>query len=219
MSKIPSAKRMQISKALNSTVIFVGLAAFCAIFSIVASRALLDQRAYHSRVIKEKTIALNQLRANNVAAQNLVRSYEVFVAEPINSLGGSATGTGDLDGDNARIILDALPSKYDFPALATSIEKLIGPKYKVNSITGNDDEVNQANQTETIPVEMPFEFSVTSNLQLTQELLERLQRSIRPISIVSLTLKGANNDLELSIEAHSYYQPGRTADITKKVVR
>lgn len=218
---IISAKRIQIGKANARIVLFVAGAAFVAAFCLVASRALLDQRAYQSRVIKEKTAALNQLQANNSAVDQLVNSYKSFVGEPINIISGTSSGSGDRDGDNAKIVLDALPSKYDFPALATSIEKILSnQKYTIDSITGTDDELNQqqtATGTETI--EIPFQIGVSGDFASMQGLIDVLQRSIRPISINTIEMEGSDSLLKISISAKTYYQPEKTVNITTKDVK
>lgn len=218
-----SSKRLQIDTANSRVVIFVAVAAFVVVFSLVASRTLLSQRSYQSRVIKEKTKALEQLKANNAAADKLVESYKSFVNEPINIISGSANGTGDRDGDNARIVLDALPSKYDFPALATSLEKLLtDPRYTITAITGVDDELNQAQIAQggsIVPVEIPFQVGVTGNFDAIQSLIQVFQRSIRPISISQLDITGSDELLNVNISAKTYYQPEKTINITTKEVK
>jgi Tfp pilus assembly protein PilO len=172
-------------------------------------------------VITEKTKALNQLKENNAAAEKLVASYKSFVAEPINIISGSSGGTGDRDGDNARIVLDALPSKYDFPALAASLEKMLSSQsYVINSITGVDDEINQSTQTAaTAPVEMPFQVAVTGTFDSIQTLVDTFQRSIRPITVTKIDLTGSDNLLNVSVSAKTYYQPEKSLTITTKEVR
>lgn len=216
-----SGKRLQIDKANSTVVAFVAVAAFVVVFSLVASKALLSQRSYQARVIKEKTKALNQLKANNEAAKKLEASYSVFIASPTNIIAGTTTGTGDRDGDNARIVLDALPSKYDFPALATSLEKILTDQnYKVTSITGTDDELNQSTKTaSTQPVDMPFQVGVTGTFDSIQSLIDVFGRSIRPISISKINLTGSDNQLNVSITAKTYYQPEKTITITTKEVK
>jgi hypothetical protein len=219
-----STKHLQIDKANTTVVAFVGIAAFLTAFSLVASKALLNQRSYQARVITEKTKALKQLKENNASAKQLVTSYQGFVGEPINIIGGNPAGVGDRDGDNAKIVLDALPSKYDFPALATSMEKLLNSAaYKINSITGTDDEVAQSQQdtgaTTPQPVEMPFEISVTGNFTAIQNLFNTLQQSIRPMHVLTIELSGSDNTLTANIKAKSYYQPEKTLGITTKVVK
>src|SRR5690606_10637885 len=117
-----------------------------------------------------------------------------FVETPDNVIGGNPSGTGDNDGDNAKIVLDALPSKYDFPALATSLEKILKTRnYQINSISGTDDEVAQSSQTTaTTPIEMPFELSATGNINTAKDLLVLLERSIRPIQVDTVDISGSN---------------------------
>lgn len=222
-AKTPSTKKIQIDKANASMVAFLATAAFIAVFSLVASRALLGQRSYQSRLITEKKKALAQLKSNNQAATQLVDSYKAFVSAPNNIIGGSPTGSGDRDGDNAKIVLDALPSKYDFPALATSLEKLLASKnYKIESITGTDDEINQSAASEAsaaAPVEIPFEVAVSGNFDTAQGVLDIFQHSIRPIKITTLGFSGGDNTLKIQITGLTYYQPQKTVKIIQKVVK
>ena len=147
-----SVKHVQIDKANSRMVAIVAMAAFVVVFSLVASRALLGQRSYQARVIAGKQKAVKQLKDNITSVDSLVKSYSVFVSSSTNVLGGNSTGTGAQDGDNAKLVLDALPSQYDFPALATSLEKILTSKnYKINSITGTDDEIKQQNKTKPKP--------------------------------------------------------------------
>lgn len=225
MAKKPPAsnKRIQIDKNNASMVLVVAAAAFVTIFSLVASKALLGQRSYQARVITAKKQALQQLKANNQAVTELLASYKTFVSSTENKIGGSATGTGERDGDNARIVLDALPSKYDFPALATSLEKIILSKktIKVNGITGVDDEINQSTQTdqEPKPVDMQFQVSITANFDTIQSISEAFERSIRPIKVGKMTFSGNDSNLTAVIEGRTYYQPEKTVKITTKVIK
>lgn len=222
MAKQLSIKRLQIDKSNATTVIFLAVSAFVLVFSLVASRALLNQRSYQSRVIAQKKKALKQLKDNNVAAAQLVNSYKAFVSTPENLISGSASGTGDRDGDNARIVLDALPSKYDFPALAASLEKLLTDKsYQVDGITGSDDELNQSAQTNaaTGPIEIPFQLNITDNIDDVQGFLDILQRSIRPIKLNSVTLSASGSEISVSVSAKTYYQPEKVIQYKTEVVK
>lgn len=198
-------------------------AAFLVIFSLIASRALLSQRAYQSRVIAEKEIAVRQLRENLQAVEQLTVSYQEFVGAPENVLGGNPAGRGDKDGDNAKIVLDALPSKYDFPALTTSLEKILtNPGYKIENIDGQDDELNQKdNSSSPTPevVEMPYEVAVTGSYPAVQDVVKVMERSIRPFHIQTLELTGNESDIRLMIQAKTYYQPEKNVNITTKVVK
>jgi hypothetical protein len=225
MAKLISSRRLQIDKANATMVIIVAAAAFVTIFSLFASKALISQRNYQARVIGEKKKALAQLKTNNENVSKLVSSYTDFVSPTTNIIGGNTTGSGDRDGDNAKIVLDALPSKYDFPALATSLEKLLttNRRYQINSIAGSDDEVaqlakNSATGTPT-PIEMPFQISVTSDFSGLKDLMNILASSIRPINISQLSLSGNDAALTVNITARTYYQPSKSVNITTKVVK
>lgn len=218
-----SMKRVQINKANSSMVLTIAAAAFVVVFSLVASRALLNKRAYQGKVISAKVKAVNQLEANITAANTLVTSYKAFVGTSENVIGGNPNGTGDRDGDNAKITLDALPSQYDFPALASSLEKiLLTNNYKIDSISGTDDELaQQSKQQDPIlaPIPMPFTVGATTSISGARDLLTTFERSIRPIRVESLQATGSNSDLNLTVTASTYYQPQKTVDIKMEVIK
>ena len=219
-----STKRIAISKANSQMIGIVAAACVVSIFCLVGAKALWAQNSYTARVITEKEKAHRQLQANLKAADELVDSYKAFVASGSNVIGGASSGSGDRDGDNAKIILDALPGKYDFPALTSSLEKVIKDKnLKVSDISGTDDEVNQqANGASPTPktTDMPFAFTISNaNYQSVQDLLTTLLLSIRPIQVDTLKLTGGATDMELTIDAHTFYQPEKNVQITKKAVK
>lgn len=218
-----SLKRVQINKANTTMVAAAAGAAFLLTFTIVSGRALLSKRSYQGKVIDAKEKAVDQLQANIKATNSLVTSYKAFVSTPTNVIGGNPAGTGDRDGDNAKIILDALPSKYDFPALASSLEKIMKDNnIKINSIEGTDDEVAQQGGDKPdspSPVEMPIKFSVSTNLDGTKNLFSLLERSIRPFKVTAATLSGSNGDMTVDVEVTTYYQPEKGVTIEKKVVK
>jgi Tfp pilus assembly protein PilO len=153
-----------------------------------------------------------------------VSSYQQFVSNQQNVIGGSSTGIGERDGDNARIILDALPSKYDFPALTTSLEKLVkGQNLVLSAISGVDDESNQQKQSSTAtpqPVEMPFKLGVKGTYDNIQKFMGVLENSIRPFNVNQVELKaGENNELELTLDAKTYYQPEKSFEFKSEVIK
>ncbi len=198
-------------------------ASFIIIFGLIASRALLKQRAYQSRVIVEKDKAKKQLQENIKAAQSLTASYQQFIGAPENVLGGNPNGRGDRDGDNAKIILDALPSKYDFPALATSLDKILSNKaYKIGSITGKDDELNQKTNSggaAPVVVDIPFEIDISGSYPAVQSLISVMERSVRPFHVQKVSFSGNDSLMQLTIGAKTFYQPEKTLTITTKEVR
>lgn len=206
-----SAKRLAIDKANSTVLVAVGITCFVVVLCGVAGKSLIDQMKYQSKVIgqKEKTLTLS--KKNEKSAQQLKTSYQEFASARENVLGGNSSGTADRDGDNARIVLDALPSKYDFPALTTSLEKLLaGNGFKIDSITGTDDEIAQSASESggsIAVVEMPFTVGVTTSTTNTKQLLSLFERSIRPMQISKLSLKGQSDGVKVSIDGKTYFLP------------
>lgn len=219
-----SSKRLAISKANAQMVGIVAAASFVTVFCLVASGAVWSQNKYLARVTKVKSDTHVQLKKNIDNFKQLSDSYNAFVGAPTNAIGGNSAGTGDNDGTNAKLILDALPSSYDFPALTASIEKILtGMNLTVTSITGTDDQVAQGTNSSSPnpqPVPIPFSFTVANtNYASIQELLNKLQSSIRPMQVDSIILSGGSNNMTITVNAHTYYQPGKSLTFTKQVVK
>ncbi len=217
-------KRVQIDKANLTVVVAVTVAAFVTIFSLVAIKSLVTQRNYQAKVISARETARDQLEKNIDSADKLTESYKQFVSSTANVIGGSAAGSGERDGDNARIVLDALPSKYDFPALATSLEKLIKSQgLAIQSIVGTDDEVNQsgvADDPTPAAVEMPFKVTVAGDYASTQKLIGVLEKSIRPFVMNQLVLDADENGaILMTIDAKTFYQPEKSLNIKSEVIK
>ncbi|HEY5806251.1 MAG TPA: hypothetical protein VIS56_02585 [Candidatus Saccharimonadales bacterium] len=216
-------KRSLIGKANSAIVIACTAAAFVLVFALVAGKSLVSQLSYQNRVIDAKKTALKQLEADLAARDSLEQAYKVFVVQDPNALAGSVKGTGDKDGDNAKLVLDALPSKYDFPALTTSLEKvIIGQSLKIMGISGTDQEaIQESKQTspDPQPVAMPFQVQVAGAYTSVQGLVDVLLRSIRPFQIQTIELSGSESSMTATISAQTFYQPEKSLEIKTEVVR
>lgn len=214
-------KRVLIDKANRNTVIVTSIAAFILIFALVSGRAMVSQIAYQQRVIDAKKEALATAQQDLEALDSLEASYTEFVTGDPNVLSGSIDGKGELDGDNARIVLDALPSKYDFPALTTSLEEIMTKQgMQILSISGTDEEVAQTDQggPNPAPVAMPFQAQASGSYGSVQDLVRAFQRSVRPFQIQTLEISGSESSMTVDINAKTYYQPEKTLSITEEVV-
>jgi hypothetical protein len=220
---IPSAKQLMINKANGTMVAITSVAAFVVMFCLVASFTLLGQLNYQNRVIGKKKAAYTQLKTDLNNINSLVASYNAFADTSQNILGGDPAGAGPTDGDNGKIVLDALPSKYDFPALATSLEKILSDEHvEIQGITGTDDEVAQAAGTSSspTPIEMPFEITVQGNYKAIKNVIEAFQHSIRPIKVTSMEVStSGQKNIVLTIDATTYYQPEKSLSIKQEVVK
>jgi hypothetical protein len=224
MAAAPSTKRLMIDKANTRIVVYVSVAAFIFMFSIVATKTLLGQAAYQNRIISAKRKAVNQLKTDISTASQLQTAYNQFVGEPQNAIGGDPNGTGPQDGNNAKIVLDALPSNYDFPGLTTALDNLLTAQngVKINSISGTDDEVAQSttpssSNPQAVPI--PFSVSVGGNYGSMQDVVNVFERSIRPIQIQTLQISGNGDTLSMNLTAQTYYQPAKSLQINKEEVK
>jgi Tfp pilus assembly protein PilO len=220
---MPSLKQVQIDKTNVRIFAAIATTVFLVVFCAVAVKTLISRQSYQSKVIAARETARDQLEENIQAASQLTESYKTFVANSPNVIGGNPNGSGERDGDNAKITLDALPSVYDFPALTSSLEKLVAKEgLKIENITGIDDEVNQVGQSsnEPVSIEMPFNVAVNGSYQNINNLILQFEKSIRPFKITKLVFTGGESGtIDLIVDAKSYYQPARNLDIKKEVVK
>ncbi len=231
---ILNTKRIQIDRSQSRVALIIAGASFLLVFSSVSSKSLLVKKAFQSRVNTEKSKTLEQLKLNNQNADKLLESYKLFVDPTAgdNIIGGNIKGTGLNDGDNARIVLDALPSQYDFPALASSLEKILGLNkgYRINGINAVDqfssltpDSTSTVepidNTTSSQPVVIPFQVDVTGGPDSIFSLIDNFNKSIRPIKITRISLNSTSEGLNAVIDAQTYYQQEKNVDIKSKVVK
>jgi len=220
-------KRLGVDKANARIVAVTAIAAFLSIFFLVGSYTLIGQLRYQNRVISAKKTAVNQLKTNIGARDSLVKSYNSFASATQNFIGGSSSGGGPQDGSNPVLVLDALPSTYDFPALTTTLEKLASDQHvTIDDIEGSDDSAAQSAPAvgNPQPVEMPFVLKVSGDYNSILNTVNAFDRSIRPIQFTKLVLTGATSDsgtptVSAEMDGSSYYQAAKTLNIKKKVVQ
>lgn len=217
-----STKRMLISKANSSMFAILALASMVTAVCLVTVKVLYSENTYQLRVISAKQEALKQAKLNLTEASALSQKYQEFNGAPDNKIGGTAAGTGPRDGSNSKIILDALPSQYDFPALTTSLEGILKTGgYAIQNIQGVDQELEQVEKSSPLPEpkEMPFSFSVGGNYDSSRDLLLQLEKSIRPFTVTALDLSGTDAAIVLKIDAKTYFQPEKDLSVTQKEIR
>lgn len=218
MARVASfTKRSLITKANQTMVTATSVAAFLVIFALVASNTLFSQMLYQNRVISAKKTAKSQLVTDLSARDSLVSSYKTFVSPTTNLIGGDSSSS-----DNAQLVLDALPSQYDFPALATTLEKLLtSDNLQILSITGTDEELTQQSTSSgsSSPIPMPFQFEVSGSYQSIQSMIASFESSIRPFQIQTIQLAGTESAMTATISAQTFYQPAVSLKIGSEVVK
>ncbi|CAN5697758.1 hypothetical protein BH23PAT2_BH23PAT2_03120 [soil metagenome] len=233
-----SLKHIQVDKANSAVVAALSVASFVLVFAGFAANALMTQRNYQARVILEKSATLDKIDQNYENAQSLQTTYGAFVSNPQNIIGGSSEGDGQRDGDNARIILDSLPSSYDFPALVTSMEKLLtDANVNIEEISGTDNELTQGVSEDELgndigdeaveggavtvdegSIEIPLTVGISSSYDGVKGLIGIFERSIRPFHIGTMTISGSNNNMRLDLQIKTYFQPEKVFEVRTEVV-
>lgn len=223
-----TSKKLQINKAQSTIIIILASTVALSIFCLVSAKQLWSQAGFQRQVINAKRDAANALKADVMAAGQLTNRYNTIFNNPSstrNVLSGKNTASTQAqppDGDNARIVLDALPTGYDFPALISSLTKILNDNHIINPGISGSDQATTADDTpsaEPEPVPIQLTISGTGNASSVKRLIRDLERSIRPFDITNLQLRGSDAVMSVSINLKTYYQPAKSLTIGTKVIK
>ncbi len=213
--KMPKFKGPTMDNSQKRLTILVSLSVVVTIFCLASTKVLLDFASYHRHELSAKRLVIKQLEANITTADNLKSQYQSFNSINPNFIGGKNTtdpNTSPPDGDNARLILDALPSKYDFPALISSVSKILaGDAIASPGIAGSDlsATTSAAPSASPSPIEIPLSINGLTSYAGAQNLIRDLERSIRPFNITTLDFGGSNSAISISAGLSTYFQPAK----------
>lgn len=220
-------KSLQIDKAQSTMLAVVVGATIITVFCLVSAKVLLGQALYQRRVINARDVSAKQLETNIKNANTLSSQYNsVLIGSDSNNVIGGSNSGGDSavppDGDNGKIVLDALPTSYDFPALLTSLSKLLGTDgVGAQSIGGADQSISVDSSPTYNPAPSNIDVTISgaSTYADSKKLLTDLERSIRPFDVTHLTLSGNESSLSMSLNVTTYYQPAKTLTIPSKEIK
>lgn len=215
MNEKLSKKHSLISKNNLRMFVILAIAGATLSFALASSITLVNRMNYQAMVIDARTKVQKQLKENIAAVDSLLAAYKSF-----DGAAESVIGTAD---SNTKIVLDALPSKYDFPAIATSLEKLlVSGGFSDISITGVDNEATaEQNSITPVPIEIPFTIAAKGTYANLQILINSLRLSIRPFKIIRLDITAAStgDTMNFTISAVTFYQPEKNLEIPLKEVK
>lgn len=208
-------------------IIVIAVGTIITVFSLMSTKALVSKAAYQNRVIQARHDSSKQLKSDVKNANTLVTQYkQVFIGTVSqNVIGGkndSSVSAQPPDGDNGRIVLNALPTNYDFPALLTSMSKLLSSNSIGGATIGGSDQsstISNVPATNPQPSNIDLTVGGTADYARTQNLIKDLERSIRPFDITVLTLNGNESNMVLTMNLTTYYQPAKTININSKEIR
>lgn len=210
--KKPTITTKQHKIQQSSRMIFIAImfASVVVAFSLVSLKFMYEQWRFNEALHAEKEAVRDQLKDNIENAQALKRSFtQLEAAAPLIS---------SQDKQNSSVILDALPSKYDYPALATSIEKLTKLSgVGMESFDGKDEELGAVDSSTTpAPIEIEFSVSVTGQYKDIQKFMKNIEKSIRPLDVTGMKLMGEEENMKASFDMVTYYQPTIDLGVTTK---
>lgn len=203
--KLLNTKRQAIASAKSTVLTTVIIASIVVSFSIVTLNFMRNLYSYNDRVINEKEAARDTLLANIESIAVLKEKFATFESGDVAS----------------KEVLDALPSRYDFAALVTSVDSLAKRGgVQLKSFVG-DDENATALKSATVPTPLPIGFRVTVEGQYedVQKFIDVLERSIRSMQINSIELSGSDQLMKADMSVTTYYQPEFNLQLEKKVVQ
>lgn len=209
-----SNKTQQIEKAATNIFVIVAISSVVVSICLVLMNLLWSQSQFNSRVQNEKEQARNTLQENIEKSDELLSSLAAF------------ENSGDIipkqkGKTNSAVVLDALPSRYDFPALASSIQNIAdASKVTLLSFEGKDNQASaEQTATDPKPEEMEFNASVEGTYSKIRKFISGLERSIRPIQVNKMELGGSDASLKLDFSATTYYQPAADLSVTTKEIQ
>jgi hypothetical protein len=208
-----STKHVKIDKANQKVVIAIAIAVSLSVFSAISVYALTGKLKYQQLVLDKRNQANKQLEKNYKEAQSLFTMYQTFENTP-----ESMIGTPDK---NSKIVLDALPSKYDFPATAVYFDKLIvDSRVTSDGFTGQDQEATALQISENPePVAVPIAMQGTGDLNSVRQFIENMYRSVRPVKISTISISGSDKTMTISVTGNTYYQPQKDYNVQYEVIK
>jgi hypothetical protein len=222
-----SKKSLQIDKTQSTILSVVVAATIITAFCLSSARVLLSEAFYQQRVIHARNTSVKQLNSDISAANTLTNQYNsVFLGSSGQNIIGGQTSSSSMavppDGDNGKIVLDALPTTYDFPALLTSLSKILSSDGVGAQSIGGTDQLTTVSSVPSYnpqPASINLTLSGTTTYDGSTRLLNDLERSIRPFDVTHLTLTGNQSNLVISLDLTTYYQPAKTLSIPSKEIK
>lgn len=208
-------KRQQIEVAGRVMFIWIAIAAVAVSFCVATGQYLFGRWTHNNKIIVAKNKASDTLSKNIVNSKELKQNVDALVAnQPLASV-----KTNEND-QNTKSVLDALPSAFDSAALGTSLQQAILSRsgVAIENITVPQDGPETQAQAST-PQEMQFSFVISGSYQQIQNAILDIERTIRPIKILTMNLTGSDVNLRASIEAVTYYQSAKNVNVGEEVIR
>lgn len=221
-------KRTQIAMANRTMFIWVAGVSVLVGFALVIAIFLVQMLLFNEKVLAEKSRTIDTLKANIANVGEL--ESEVRALDANQALISSKANSDD---ETLQVVLDALPSVANSSALAASIQqKLLSgiddlaldslqPDLVVGieSLTESSVESASSAITSDEQSEITFRFSVSGSDEALKKVLLNLEKSIRTIDVISMSIQSNGGRRSLSIQGRAYYEPERIVELRDKIIK
>jgi len=222
-------KRTQILKANRNMFLWIAGASALVGFALVASIFLVQKLVFNERVLIEKNNTISVLQANNAVMPELETQVRVL------DTNAALIKSKAKDNDQAiQVILDALPSEANSPALGASLQDvllasipgLVIDSLQVDPVEGVEslaapgvDTGGAVLGTTGTENQITFRFIVSGNQDALKAALVNLERSIRTIDITKLQIESQQTTQVMTVQGRAFFEPAREVTLYDKVVR
>lgn len=222
-------KRQQIANANRMMFLWVaGVSAVVGV-AIVASIFLVQKAMFNEKILSEKSKTASTLVKNNKAVSALEDQVRV-----LNTNDSLKKVMAPGEAQPVQVVLDALPSDANSSAFGASLQKnfLTADGIQLDSLTVDPVQGVEAQDgttsapdtsaTDSTGDQIIFSFSVSTasgNADALKSLLLKLESSIRPIDLTNVIVEAQGDNLVLTVNGNTYYQPAQSIDLKDKVVK
>lgn len=220
-SKEIVSRRTLITATSKTMFLWVAGASVIVVAALVILFYMFKQFSFNNEVVSAKWKAADTLKKNVSSFQVLKKNIDNLTADD------ALASVRSQNGDNLQVVVDALPVSGDSTLFAASLQNIIAPRSGVSletvtiptpaTVTSADGTTtDQANSSQ--PIEMVYQIQAVGTYQSIQNFLANLEKTIRPVHVTSIELRGSDAILWASITLKTYYQPVKDINITKKVI-
>lgn len=224
MEKINNlSKRQQITASNKTVFLYVAVGSIIVAFSLMAVFFFGRQLLFQNQVLGEKQTTRDNLRANLDISKELTKNVNELLADPALNSAKSAS-----DANNLQVVFDALPTSYDGPNFGASLQGVLlnGTVATIESLTvdsapeGIADDPTLVTPVDGVkgPQPITFTLTITGSADQIRTALSNMEKSIRPIKVVTLTIDGGT-PLTARITGETYFDPSVDLKLTDKTVK
>lgn len=234
VQEVALRKRQQISKANRTMFLWVAAASALVGIGIVVAVLLTQRALFNEKILGVKAGTLTTLEKNIKNVDTLKQQIRVMNT---NQALTDAMVPGETQ--PIRVVLDALPSEANSSAFGSSLQQyfLNDPSlqveaFNVDPVAGVESQNTSAATTQVATSavgtntsankSITFSFSVSTNsanISALKALLQKLERSIRTINVLALSVEMQSNRIVLKVNGEAYYEPAVTVQLKNQVVK